>query len=273
MKVSAIVTTKNEERNIERCLRSLKSQTYKDLEIIVVDNWSSDRTKKIALGYTKKVYDKGPERSAQRNFGASKSTGKWIFFIDADMELSRNVVSECVEVIKGQNKIGGVIIPEISIGEKFWERVKAFERSFYNLQGDVYTDAARFINKEAFNKVGGFDPKITGPEDWDLPESLKKKGYTIQRIQAPIFHYENIPNLATLAKKKYYYGLRAHTYIEKQKISAVSPKTVYFLRPVFYKNWKRMVRHPLLSVSMIGMLSVETFSGGIGYLKGKVKRI
>ncbi|MFH0876438.1 MAG: glycosyltransferase [archaeon] len=48
MKVSVIVTTKNEERNIARCLVSVKNQSYPNIEIIVVDNNSSDKTKEIA---------------------------------------------------------------------------------------------------------------------------------------------------------------------------------------------------------------------------------
>ena len=68
-KVSVIVTTKNEAKNIGRCLQSIQNQTYKAIEIIVVDNFSKDETKRIAKKFTKKVFDKGPERSAQRNLG------------------------------------------------------------------------------------------------------------------------------------------------------------------------------------------------------------
>lgn len=272
-KVSVIVTTKNEAKNIGRCLQSIQNQTYKAIEIIVVDNFSKDETKRIAKKFTKKVFDKGPERSAQRNLGGFKATGDFLMFLDADMELSENVVRGCVEEALKNKKVGGVIIPEVSVGTKFWEKTKAFERSFYNLEGDKYTDAARFFSKEAFLSVGGFDASITGPEDWDLPESVKKNGYTIKRIKEVIFHYENIPNLSSLVKKKYYYGLKSHTYLEKQNISVVSPKTIYFLRPAFYKNWRKMLSNPFLTTSMIIMLSAETLGGGLGFIRGKVRRI
>src|SRR3989304_9732791 len=86
--VSIIVTTKNESDVIERLLKSIKSQTHDNLEIIVVDNQSSDRTKEISKQYTRNVYDYGPERSAQRNFGARKAGGQYFLFLDADMELT-----------------------------------------------------------------------------------------------------------------------------------------------------------------------------------------
>lgn len=73
--VSVVVTIKNEENNIENCLKSIESQSYpqEKIEIIVVDNNSTDCTKKISRRFTNKVYNKGPERSVQRNFGMEKA--------------------------------------------------------------------------------------------------------------------------------------------------------------------------------------------------------
>ena len=62
--VSVIITTKNEEKHIENLLQSIKRQTYKNIEIILVDNYSTDRTREIARKYTDKIYLKGPERSS-----------------------------------------------------------------------------------------------------------------------------------------------------------------------------------------------------------------
>jgi glycosyltransferase involved in cell wall biosynthesis len=67
--VSVVITTKNEEKNIENCLRSINGQTFTNVELIVVDNFSEDETVEIAKKYTTKVYFKGPERSSQRNYG------------------------------------------------------------------------------------------------------------------------------------------------------------------------------------------------------------
>lgn len=269
-KVSIIVPTKNEEKNIERLLRSIKEQTYKNIETIVIDNNSSDNTQKLAKKYTKNIFNKGPERSAQRNFGAKKATGKYLLFLDADMELGKNVVTECVELINSNKKIGTVTIPEIPVAYNFWEQVKKHEREFYNLAGDESVESARFFPKNLFQKVGGYDTNITGPEDWDLPERIIDLGYQNARIKSKIKHFEKIPNLFSLLKKKYYYGLKSHVYLEKNNISVVSAKTIYFLRPVFYKNWQKLFSKPLLSLAMLFMLFCEQFAGGLGYLKGKI---
>lgn len=269
--VSVIIPTFNEKDVIERLLVSIKSQSYANTQIIVVDDASSDNTVLLSRKYTKYVYKRShAERSVQRNFGASKALGKYLLFLDADMQLSKNVIKECVEIAKEGN-IGGVVIPEVSKAITFWERVKAFERSFYNESGDDATDAARFFPVKVFRKVGGYDEKITGPEDWDLPESIMELGYKIKRIKAVIYHYERFQSLFSLAKKKYYYGLRSHTYLAKHKTSLVSRKTIYFLRPVFYKYWKRLLANPVLSIAMFVMFSVELFAGGLGYMIGRVR--
>ena len=271
--VSLIITTKNESEVIERLLKSVKKQTYKRIELIVVDNNSTDKTLKIAQKYTKHIFTKGPERSTQRNFGAKKAKGDYFMFLDADMELSARVVEECIEKITQNKEVGAVTVPEQSKVKLFWEKVKAHERSFYNEVGDTTTDASRFFSRKAFESVGGYDESITGPEDWDLPENVIKKGYKTSRIPSVIYHYERVPSLLQLGKKKYYYALTSHRYLKKHNISPVSAKTIYFLRPVFYKNWRKLLGHPILSSAMFVMFAVELTSGGFGFFVGRIKNL
>ncbi|MBI2599486.1 glycosyltransferase family 2 protein [Candidatus Daviesbacteria bacterium] len=255
--VSVIITTKNEEKVISRVIKSVKEQTYRQSEIIIVDNYSTDKTVEVVEKKGVAVYSFGPERSSQRNFGAKHARGDYLLFVDADMELCPGVLMECVEVCKKGHQVGAIIIPERSIGRTFWEKVKAFERSFYNLEGDNFTDAARFFVNKAFVMAGGYDEKITGPEDWDLPESVRKLGFNIGRIQTAIYHHERIASPFELARKKFYYALRSHRYLSKQKISVIGPKTIYFLRPVFYKHFDKILSHPVLSLGMIFMFVFE----------------
>src|SRR3990172_11954649 len=128
--VSIIITTKNEENNIANCLKSIKAQSYpqEKIEIIVVDNASTDKTKEIALTYTDKVFDKGPERSAQRNYGMiDKSSGHYVMYIDADMILSPDLISACVNYTN-QTHSTALHIKEIILGQSYWSKVRRFER-------------------------------------------------------------------------------------------------------------------------------------------------
>lgn len=270
--VSIIIPVFNEAPVIERLLQSLKKQTYKPLEIIVVDDGSVDNTIEIARRYADKLLKrKHAERSIQRNFGVSNSKGKYLLILDADMELTPSVITECVILAENNHKIGAIVIPEESVASNYWGRVKAYERSFYNLEGDEVTDAARFFTRIAFENAGGYDEQITGPEDWDLPETVKSLGYKQGRIRSNIFHYERIKDPISVAKKKYYYAISSHKYLKKQNISPISAKTLFFLRPVFFRNWRRLLEHPLLSVSMFIMLSLELIFGGYGFILGRLK--
>lgn len=271
--LSVIISTRNEDDVIEILLKSLKKQTYKNIEIVVVDNNSTDTTKSLAKHYTKYVYNHGPERSAQRNFGAKKANGKYLLFLDADMELTPNVIKECIQIVEKDKKVGGIIIPEISVGKRFWERVKAFERAFYFEEGGIAIESARFFDKNIFTSAKGYDGNITGTEDWDLSERVRNRGYKILRTSSPLYHHETIPSLKSIAEKYYYYGLTAHRTLSKQNTPIIGPKTIQFLRPVFYKKFYRFLMHPLLGGGVFLLLSTQVFSSGLGFVVGKIKRI
>jgi glycosyltransferase involved in cell wall biosynthesis len=118
--VSIIVPTYNSEEFLEACLRSIRAQTYKRIELIVVDNHSKDNTVAIAKKHSDKFYTKGPERSAQRNFGVNKSSGEYVAIIDSDMELTGRVIESCIEALDNVANTKALIIPEESFGEGNW---------------------------------------------------------------------------------------------------------------------------------------------------------
>jgi len=262
MLISIIITTKNEERNIGKCLESVLAQYYpKDkLEIIVIDNNSADKTREIALKYTDKVYNRGPERSTQKNFGIQQSGGEYFLHLDADMALEENVVKECVEKILKDKNIIALYIPEIVLGKSFFCRVRNFERGFYD--GTVI-DGVRFINREKFLEAGGFDEKLYACEDWDLDTKLKKLG-KFDIIKSPLYHDETKFSLEKYLSKKSYYSKNIDVYIRKwgKNDPDVKKQFGFYYRfiGVFIENgkWKRLFRHPLL---VMGMLVLKFFVG------------
>lgn len=95
-KISAIVITLNEERNLERCLRSLD---FVD-EIVVVDSHSTDRTVEIAKKFEAKVIEQDfMGYGQQKNFAVTHATGDWVFWIDADEEVSPELKVSITEAI------------------------------------------------------------------------------------------------------------------------------------------------------------------------------
>jgi len=201
--VSVIITTRNEESVIEKLLKSIQTQTYSSLEIILVDNHSTDRTCEIARTYVDKLLIQGPERSAQRNLGVRESSGNYVLILDADMELSSNVVKEAVSRVTKDPSIKAIIIPEKSFGQNFWARCKTLERNCY-IDNLTAVAGARFYERQLFLKAGGFDENITGPEDWDLSQRVGQIAQ-IGFIQSLIYHNEGQISLLNQMRKKYYY--------------------------------------------------------------------
>lgn len=260
--VSVVITTKNEEKNIENCLKSIIAQNYKEIEIIVVDNYSLDKTKKIALRYTNKVFDKGPERSGQRNFGVEKSSGEYFLYLDADMILDKDIIRDCINKIEDNPEIIALYVSEIVMGGKFFSKVRRFERSFYD--GTVI-DCARFIKKSAFQKVAGFDENLTGPEDWDLNKKLRNIG-KVELIKTPIYHNEAEFNLRKYLSKKGYYAKSFDKYVEKWGMNDLDIKKqlgfYYRFIGVFIERgkWKQVVAHPFLDLGMLflrGLVGIQ----------------
>ena len=107
-KITAIVLTKNEERNLERCLNSLR---FAD-EILVVDDGSFDKTVSIAKKLGAKVIEHrlAEDYGAQRNFAMSKAANEWILFIDADEEITEELSEELKNIGRYLNTISGFFI-------------------------------------------------------------------------------------------------------------------------------------------------------------------
>ncbi|MDO8452402.1 MAG: glycosyltransferase [bacterium] len=260
--VSIIVTTKNEQDVLEDLLKSIKGQTYEKIEVIVVDNNSTDATKEISKKYTQLVFNKGPERSAQRNYGVEKSSGAFVVIIDADMQLEPKVIEEAVEQMK-DTSLGAVIIPERSFGKGFWTQFKVFEREFY--VGEDSIEAARFFRRDLFKKFGGYDLSITGPEDWDLPLRMRKAGVKMARTKSYILHNERVFSPWKSAKKKFYYASGASVYLKRHPDVALSHGNLLF-RNVFFKKWMKLISHPYLATGMFFVRVLEASGAVLGVL-------
>lgn len=299
-RVSVVVTTKNEAANIGACLTSIAAQDYpRDaIEIIVVDNGSDDDTPAIARRFTDHVFDKGPERSAQRNYGMLEAaTGRYVMFLDADMILSRSVVRRSVELLAAGGHVA-LHIPEIVLGADYFPAVRRFERSFYD--GTVI-DGARIITKDAFAAVGGFDVSLTGPEDWDLDKKLKGIGsigllsrYDFDAVDAYVaglrpedipeallafeersgldtpllFHNEAAFDLVRYLKKKTYYTGSAEAYIAKWSREDPDIRRQYGAPYRFFGvfveqgRYRRLLSHPGRAFGMYFL----RFLVGVAYL-------
>ena len=267
MTLSAVITTRNESANIANCIRAFDG-FRKDVEIIVVDNASTDDTKAIAASFGAKVLDKGPERSAQRNLGWQTAAARWVVILDADMIMPREAIEEMLECASRGDGIAAYLIPEVRTGEGIRVKARNFERSFYD---GTCIDALRFFSKEILEKTGGYDESlIAGPEDWELDIRVLETGAKCAVLKNHLIHNEKRLTLKKMLEKKAYYTKSFAAYQAKWKGHPAVKRQFspwYRFVGVFVEKgkWKRLLRHPILAAVMY----FERVAVGIVYLANR----
>ncbi len=254
--VSIIIPTKNEESNIVRCLQSIKNQNYKGkIEIIVVDNHSQDKTVVLAHRFTENVYIAGNERSSQRNTGAKKAQGVWLLFIDADMELSNNVVSEVVSQIQKKQTPIIIAIKEKAIGYTFLTKALSLEKNCYN--NARWLIAARFFPRKEFLQLGGYDETLISGEDWAITQTFLSNGFKLHIPQNTIVnHHEARNSLKKLLQKEMYYIHYIHHYAQKYPKAFSQQKSFLYRTSIWLHSWRDLIKHPLLTATFLSYKSL-----------------
>ena len=178
---SVIITTKNEERYLERTLRSIKNQTYKPIEIIVSDAKSTDGTLKISKKFVDKIILKKTNIPAGRNLGAKYARGKYLVFVDADCILARDWVEKSYSSFERENAdlVNGSFEPiEKTMKAKIFIKVLNGARILSNILGlsNVMGPGVVAIKKETFTRVRGYRENLAMAEEEDLGKRVNKIG-------------------------------------------------------------------------------------------------
>lgn len=170
--ISVVIPAYNEEKNIGECLSSLLKQSFKDFEIIVVDDGSQDKTKEIVKKYQKNNKNisliqgehKGP--GASRNLGASRAKGKILAFVDADMVFDKDYLHYLTYSIRKGKSVGTEERHQKAsnldnVWSRCWGAYVTGDRKNSEMKGIVF----RAILKKNFMKMGGFDSKFGYADD------------------------------------------------------------------------------------------------------------
>lgn len=271
--VSVIIPVRNSTKFIEACLRSIRNQSYKNIEIIVVDGNSTDDTVALASKTADLVLiypEKGDHRSAQRNLGVSNAKGKYVLIMDSDMTLTAGVVQEAVEKMESNTDTVGIVIPEEAFGVGFWAKCKALEKKYY--QGVPWMEAARFYQKELYLEIGGYDTELTSGEDWDLSQRMSEKG-KIDRVKSHIMHDEGHISLLGTVKKKFYYASRFAKYQNKTESKNLSKQTSLVHRYILYFSRPDLTfGNPITWTGMMIMKTAEIGFGGLGLIISRINK-
>jgi glycosyltransferase involved in cell wall biosynthesis len=263
--VTAVVPTRDAARTLAACLESIRAQDTGPVQVVVVDNDSTDGTFGIATELADVAVRGGPERSAQRNRGVELADADWVFWIDADMVLAPDVVRLALAAAERTGAVA-VSVPEVSVGPGFWTACRALERSCY--VGDEEMANPRLLRRDYLRSLGGFDPAMAGPEDADLRLRLRADAArTTYCEQAVITHDEGRLTVRSVLAKRVYYGRSLPAFAAKNPgaLAGQGAGTVRMLA----RHSPRLLRHPVLAAGVAGLRVLEAGAYGVGYWQGR----
>jgi glycosyltransferase involved in cell wall biosynthesis len=251
-KISVIVPTYNRSELLPRAINSILNQTFKDFELIIVDDGSTDNTKKIIEKYSendsriKYIYQEnsgGPPRP--KNTGIKIAKGNYIAFLDSDDEWLPSKLEEQIKKYIENDKnhnIGlvgcGAIIINKATKEKEYFTPPRFllKKTPEILQKTIaHSCSSIIIKKTVFEDSGLFDENIKVLDDRDLYIRILNK-YKFIFIQKPLFKYYVHDNNVTNKKNE-------HKSIKDEQLMLKKYKKIYLTQPdIYYDKLKEIGR-------------------------------
>ncbi|MFP3202871.1 MAG: glycosyltransferase family 2 protein [Sulfolobus sp.] len=259
VKVSVAIPTYNRKEKLRRLLNSLKESTFKDFEVIVVDDASTDGTEgmiKNEFPYVKYIKHEKPTLVAKsRNDAIEASEGDYIFFIDDDNVVERDTIEKLLNYIEKHEEIGTIapvtcyysspdkVMYAGAVFSKFMRRTISLYSGFpcKSLEGkvievDVFANSYMF-RKEAIKKAG-LIPWRRIPwngEDGYLQYKIKKLGYkNVTLGSARVYHDVNIrEGVKRYNEMRLYYAIRSKIVFHKDLDSKLSNITFLISLPLY----------------------------------------
>lgn len=252
MKVSACLIVKNEATNIAKCLNSLKGISD---EIIVVDTGSTDNTKEIAKSFGAKIFDYAWDNnfSNAKNYALDKTTGDWIFFLDADEYFEEKTPTRLKDILKymlNNKDYDAILCKMINIEgcESKVISVNPIIRIFKGKSGIRYSGAIHeqpFINGKVLRAANIYDVSLiiyhTGYSNTLLPQKYSRNLEYLNKL----IDNNEIDNLT------YYYMSASHNQLGNSE-EAISFAILALKEPTFdttivaYQPYVFLIKNMLL---------------------------
>lgn len=200
--VSVIIPTYNYGRFIGAAVQSVLDQTFRDCEIIVVDDGSTDNTAQVVSQFGDRVtylFQPNRGKSAARNRAIQEATGQWVAFLDADDRWLPSKIERQLEILKLTGEQAAVhsnfsIVNEDRSMHLYWREqvpesvAKGLEASDLVLWNVVGTLTV-MVSRDKVLDVGGFDEGQLSAEDWDLWLRMGLAGLQFVYVDEPLAIY------------------------------------------------------------------------------------
>lgn len=178
--LSIVIPTFNEEGYLPPLLASIRSQSFKDYEIVVADNHSTDQTRATALAFDARVTDGGDHPGKGRNRGAEAAKGDLILFLDADVVLpSTEWLAKKVAEFERRELDAATCLPKPLGGKPVDKLAHAIYGAHMLTMQFVHEHAPGFcifVTKRMHQRIGGFDESVKLAEDHDYARRAGEAG-------------------------------------------------------------------------------------------------
>lgn len=253
-KVSVVIPTYNRADLLEKAVASLQSQTYKNLEIIIVDDCSTDHTFEIVqkmddsrIIYIKHEKNKGGSES--RNTGIQQGSGEYIAFLDSDDQWLPEKITLQLEVFR-ENPDAGVVYT----GVKVVESERLIREIVPENRGDILRELIKFncidttssimVKKELLTKIGGFDTAIPSCQDWDLYLRLAQIT-EFDYVKIPLVLFNQHPGERITTNKTA--RLNGHLYIYKKFRDLAERQGKGIFKKFIITIWKNIFKNGIIN--------------------------
>lgn len=208
--VSVVIPTLNEQQYIASCLRSVLNCRHDDfdVEVIVVDNGSTDSTLDIVKQHPVRLYQKTDcFVGAVRNYGAEKGRGEILCFLDSDCVVRNDWLENGVAMLQGTevSAVGGSYITREQPNwvEKYW----VLNGGYSVTDGIHLVGGCIFVERQAYDAVGGFDESLNSGEDYEFTEDLRAKQYRVDiKPDINLVHMGNPQGIESFVKRQIWHS-------------------------------------------------------------------
>ena len=225
--LSIIIPVKNEARNLEACLRSIRDARSVDMayEILVIDNGSEDETVNVAKKFAADVHIVPDVTvAALRNYGAERAQGKVLAFIDADCTLQPDWFDSVLpyiddETVKCFGSPPGIPEQSTWVQECWYQIRKKGAPTDPPVKVDWLESMNLFVRRNTFNAVNGFDTSLETCEDYDLGVRIQKEGDIWSDPSIKAIHHGEAHNVKRFYEKERWRGVSNIEGIRKHGFS------------------------------------------------------